>query len=788
MNSKYIKEYFRFESDPIANPESIVQGNKFRFTILTNRLIRMEYSEKGIFEDRPSQTFWFRNQPKPEFKVSDEGKRLIIETEFLKLKYLKDRHFTPFSLSIQIKKMNKTWFYGRPDFKNLRGTARTLDAAAGPIPLGKGLMSKNGFSVVNDSNSLVFDENYWVTKREQNNKDLYFFGYEKEFLKCLSDFYAVSGKTPLIPRYILGNWWSRYWEYTEPELKELISNFEKHKIPLSVCIIDMDWHLVKIDKKYGRGWTGFTWNKEFFPDPQRMLKWLHDQNLNIALNLHPALGIRAHEDCYEDVADFMGVEKADEEPVKFDITDPKFVTSYFDLVLHPLEEMGVDFWWVDWQQGRKSAIEGLDPLWMLNHLHFYDLGRDGEKRPFIFSRWGKRGNHRYPIGFSGDTLATWGSLKFQPYFTATASNVGFGWWSHDIGGHMLGKDDSELYTRWVQLGVFSPIIRLHSTKNEFLKREPWKYDLDTLEHVGDIMKFRHRLIPYLYSMAYRNYEQNIPLILPLYYTEPNSPQSYKFKSEYWFGSEMIVAPVVKRINEKTNRALQKTYLPKVHGSWFNLFTKEYHKGGNAISRVYKISDVPVFVKSGGIIPLVDDIISNGTANPENLVLEIFPGESNKFELYEDDGKTVKYKSGDHFITKFSLQWEEKVTFSIDKPKKSNFYIPKVRKYLLNFNAIKNPKNISVSSQDHIEFEINYLNQQNILVIRILSDEFSQLEISFDKPDIIKESKIEEELHRMLLDSKIHIMKKRLLQKIYFAEKKFTSKTLKHLYRAISRSF
>ena len=194
------------------------------------------------------------------------------------------------------------------------------------------------------------------------NLDLYFFGYGHDYFGCLRDYYKISGKTPLIPRYILGNWWSRYWEYTEEELKELISTFESHQIPLSVCIIDMDWHLVKIDKKYGRGWTGYTWNRELFPDPKGMLEWLHEKNIKVSMNLHPADGIKPHEECYPRVANFMGANQAAEEPVDFDIADPKFVSAYFDLVHHPLEDEGVDFSWLDWQQGRSSKIKSLDPL------------------------------------------------------------------------------------------------------------------------------------------------------------------------------------------------------------------------------------------------------------------------------------------------------------------------------------------------------------------------------------------------------------------------------------------
>ena len=248
-------------------------------------------------------------------------------------------------------------------------------------------------------------------------------------------------------------------------------------MPLSVAVIDMDWHQVDIDPRYGSGWTGYTWNTDLFPDPAKFLADLHERGLATSLNVHPAEGVHAHEAAYPAIAKRMGIDPATELPVSFDPTDPDFMEAYLEELHHPLEDEGVDFWWLDWQQGGVTKVPGLDPLWLLNHFHFLDSGRDG-KRPLTFSRYAGIGSHRYPIGFSGDTHITWESLDFQPYFTATASNAGYGWWSHDIGGHFKGYKDDELATRWVQLGVFSPVNRLHSGFNPFNTKEPWRFGAD----------------------------------------------------------------------------------------------------------------------------------------------------------------------------------------------------------------------------------------------------------------------------------------------------------------------
>jgi alpha-glucosidase (family GH31 glycosyl hydrolase) len=386
----------------------------------------------------------------------------------------------------------QTWKYGdRGEWKNLRGTARTLDGVNGALWLERGLLSRDGWAVVDDSASLVFNAADWLeTRADSGNVDLYFFGYGHDYRAAIQDFYRVSGCTPLIPRYILGNWWSRYWAYTQDELTGLMRDFQAREIPLAVCIVDMDWHITNTGNE-SSGWTGYTWNRDLFPDAQRFIAWLHEQGLRTALNLHPADGVFPHEEQYAAMAEALGVDLNSQQPIDFDIADLKFLQAYFVILHHPFEDMGVDFWWLDWQQGTRSKLHGLDPLMALNHLHFYDLGRDGSKRPFIFSRWFGPGNQRYPIGFSGDSVVSWESLAFQPYFTATASNVGYGWWSHDIGGHMGGIEDGELYARWIQFGVFSPILRLHSTNNPYQDRRPWLQDAQTFQVMRDALQLRH---------------------------------------------------------------------------------------------------------------------------------------------------------------------------------------------------------------------------------------------------------------------------------------------------------
>ena len=227
-----MKKQFHVKTRPVARPEAVVQGEKYRITVLTPWLLRLEYNENGLFEDRPTQCVWNRRFPVPEFQVQEEEHLLRITTEGVQLTYDREA-FSANGLSIKVRgnisAYNSIWRYGEK-FHDLRGTARTLDEADGAVPLGHGVISRDGFSVLDDSHSLLLREDGWVEPRTEEEVDIYFFGYGHQYEKCLQDFYRLTGNTPLLPRYALGNWWSRYHRYTEEEYKELMLRFKREQI------------------------------------------------------------------------------------------------------------------------------------------------------------------------------------------------------------------------------------------------------------------------------------------------------------------------------------------------------------------------------------------------------------------------------------------------------------------------------------------------------------------------------------------------------------------------------
>ncbi|MBQ4617519.1 MAG: DUF5110 domain-containing protein [Clostridia bacterium] len=698
-------ERFAWEVRPKAHKDAIVTIGAARFTVLTDRLLRLEYDARGVFEDRASQAVFYRDFPAVEFTVTQQDGVLTLDTGALALTYRLGTPFSEETLSIALHtEPASTWHFGE-EFEDLGGTVRTLDGVDGAIPLGRGVCSRFGIAVIDDSRSMLLGEDGWVEVRSSDTRDVYVFGYGYDYRGAVADFMRLTGEPPLLPSYALGNWWSRYHRYTQQEYIDLMERFKQEAIPFSVAVVDMDWHITEIpeslqetEERVRDGWTGYTWNEELFPDYKAFLRYLHDSRLKTALNLHPHAGIRRHEAMYEDMARACGIDPNSGERVRFDILSKTFMAHYFDIVHHPYEEDGVDFWWMDWQQGTdyfwihepnkdgqlRDEREVLDPLWMLNHLHILDISRGG-KRPMFFSRYSGPGSQRYPVGFSGDTFVSWESLKFQPYFTATASNIGYPWWSHDIGGHMFGYRDDELTLRWMQLGVFSPINRLHSTANEYQRKEPWCYGDEVAPIMGDWLRLRHRLFPYLYTMNHRTHTACEPLVQPMYYSHPKCSAAYEVPNQYWFGSELMVAAITAPRSPISRLSRTEAWLPK--GDWF-----DFENGLHYASRCGRktilnraLSSYPVLAKAGAIVPtaVFED---NRLESAKTLEILVFPGADNTFTLYEDGGDGQDYRDGAFATTAMHLAYGDEAVFTIDAAKGDLSLLPQTRRYLLKFRG------------------------------------------------------------------------------------------------------
>ena len=674
--------------------------NQVRFTVISDGAVRLEYAPDGQFTDNKSFMAVNRDYEPVDYKVK-QGSWIEITTPVLKLRYKKGSgEFTDKNLVITSASKKKdafrfTWKPGMKQQQNLKGTFRTLDGYDGDVrtfdtPEGKkgehmeiedGIIARDGWTLIDDSKSLLFDGDpkwEWVTERKNTNgQDWYFMAYGTDYKRALKDYTRFAGKMPLPPRYAFGYWWSRYWLYSDKEVRNLAKDLRNYGFPLDVLVIDMDWHYTEKDRG---GWTGWTWNKELFPNYRRLLKDLNDDNLKVTLNLHPADGVDWYEEKYPEVARAMGVDPATKQRIDWLGSDKKFMTTMFDKILNPMMADGVDFWWLDWQQHiYDRKLTTLKNTWWTSRCFFTNMQQYTEKRPMIYHRWSGLGNHRYQVGFSGDAIITWKSLDFQPYFNHTASNVLYGYWSHDLGGHMGGIDrvDPEMYTRWMQFGAMSPIMRTHSTKNIKLKKEPWVFDYDITLVLRNTVRQRYTMAPYIYSMARRAYDDAIALCRPMYYDYPKAQEAYDFRNEYMFGDQMLVSPITSPMTG--TYSVQKTWLPE--GEWFELATGTLLKGGSTVERTYAIDEYPIFVKAGAVLPFYTDKVQNLQGNDEDVVVAVFPGaEGGSFSMYEDNGDDQKYAT-EYATTALSSRVEgNELTVTIGARKGSYKDMPAQRRF------------------------------------------------------------------------------------------------------------
>lgn len=679
----------------------IYEQNDLRISLLTPRLLR---TEKGAFCDLPTQTVQNRDFCKTDYIIKESNNIITVCT-------------SAFTFDVDGKTGKVTNFAKHM----LPGTARTLDMANGAVKLENGVVGYDGTSVMDDSKSLVINPDGSLSPRKKC-KDIYWFAGYNNPIEQLQDFFKLTGEVPLIPKYALGNWWSRYRAYTQEEYRSLMQKFIDKEIPITVATIDMDWHWTDVIKRFGeearcekpkclqeaiyyylmQGWTGYSWNTELFPDHKELLSWLHEKGFKVPLNIHPSQGIRFFENQYEEMCKSLGKNPKNKEIIPFDVTDPKFMKAYFEVLHHPLEEEGVDFWWIDWQQGTKTKIPGLDPLWALNHYHYLDSARNG-KRPMILSRYAGLGSHRYPLGFSGDTHATWKSLDFQPYFTNCAANAGYTWWSHDIGGHAKGIQDDELYLRWLQLGVFSPINRLHSSNSDFMGKEPWKRCWAVNKVSEDFLRLRHKLIPYLYSANYRTHKYGEPICMPMYY-KYDYLEAYGVKNQYIFGGQLLVAPITKPMDKRTNLSKVDVWLPK--GRWTDIFNGRIYNGDSWVTMHRDINSIPVLAPEGAIIPMYKNDRTNDLSLDQPLEIHIWRG-NGCYELYEDDGETMDYTNGKSAITTFELKEDgNSLRLTITPSKDSYGLLSEEREMTIKFRDIVTNDIVVKIGSDPIVIELN----------------------------------------------------------------------------------
>jgi hypothetical protein len=310
----------------------------------------------------------------------------------------------------------------------------------------------------------------------------------------------------------------------------------------------------------------------------------------------------------------------------------------------PLIQQGMDFWWVD-GGGGAAQMPGLDPQLWTNKVFYDATEQETGKRAFILSRYGGWGSERYPGFFTGDAYSEWRVLAYEVAYTARGGNVLVPYISNDIGGFHGAKIPFDLYARWIEFGAFSPILRMHSAHENPLEgntRMPWLYGPKGVALMRKYFALRMQLLPYLYTYSWQAHERSLPLLRPLYLEWPDLEQAYRHSHEYYFGGQMLVAPVLEADGRRT------VYLPP--GNWMDFFTGKHYRGDSTFTARYAPDATPVFVREGAIVPERASLAKHAGAESGDVAINVYGEGNSRFDLYEDDGTSLDYERGKYATT------------------------------------------------------------------------------------------------------------------------------------------
>ena len=631
----------------LAAPSGVETLGSARFTVITPELIRMEYAPEGKFIDAPS---WFarnREVRDTNYQADRSGQTLTIDTGIIHLEYTNDgQSFDAGNLKATIKSAGGTlsWVAGQEQKGNLGGTIRGLDRKRAAVPLDPGLISRDGWYLLDDSNSVLATADWFEERPSPHGLDWYFFGYGLDYKAALKSLTTVSGQIPLPRKTVMGAWYSRNFRYTEDEFKQIVGEYHTNDFPLDNIVMDYGWHIP--------GWTGYTWNTQLIQNPTELLKWYHDQGLSVTVNDHPDASVQTQESMYADFMKAMGQDPASQKVIPYDAGNKQFMDTFWKYTHTPLMEQGVDWWWLDWGKPPIPSLPSLDGLAMINDYYFKSTQVDG-RRGLSFSRWAGWGDQRNPIHFSGDADSGWKMLAFEVPFTSTAGNVGCFFWSHDTGGYRGGRNE-ESYARWAQFSALSATLRSHSAGEADMDRRPWKWPSWVTDSMRRSFHLRACLIPYAYTSAAQAVKASVPFIRPMYIDHPEQEEAYHNGQEYTFGDNLLVAPIVSPGQGINHVGRQNVWFPA--GTWYQYFSGEKVTGPSTQLIAADSNEFPLFVRAG--VPLPEQPYSERpTSAPlANLVLRCFPGEDGKTttsQLYEDDGISDDYKKGGSATTELS---------------------------------------------------------------------------------------------------------------------------------------
>ncbi|MBL0047779.1 MAG: glycoside hydrolase family 31 protein [Bacteroidetes bacterium] len=543
------------------------------------------------------------------------------------------------------------------------------------VPFYMGLHHGIGYGIFFDNSyRTIFDfgkeQNETVSFWSRGGEMNYYFIYGPELMEVVKNYASLTGKPELPPLWSLGYHQCKWSYFPESKVKEITQEFRTRKIPCDAIYLDID---------YMDGFRCFTWNKNYFPDPKRMVKELADEGFKTIVIIDPGIKVDNDYPVYQQaIAKDFFCKRADGALMIGDVWPGK--CAFPDFTKPAVRE-----WWAELFEGLvESGVRG---VWNdMNEPAVFEIGTfpedvrhdyDGNPcshrkahnvygmqmarathagikkflmphRPFVITRSLFSGAQRYSSVWTGDNQATWEHLWIANVQMQRLSVSGISFAGSDIGG-FIGEPDAELYTRWIQLAVFHPFFRTHSAGNETtFEQAPWvfgsKYEFINRKFI----QLRYHLLPYIYTTFWQHATEGTPMIRPLCYLDQHDVHTHNRMDEFGFGDHLLVCPVLEQFADK-----RKVYLPK--GTWYYQWDDTVYHGGKEITAKAPIDKMPIFIKAGAVIPNYPKMQYVGEFELSELTLHVyFSPELTESVLYEDAGDNYGYKHGKYSVTKFMI--------------------------------------------------------------------------------------------------------------------------------------
>ena len=646
---------------PLQVSGQTVLAGHLRVQVLSPTLLRLEYAADNGFEDRPTFNAVDRRPGRTWFTARTANGELQVHTSDVTLRYKLDSGpvtavNTTLDLSVAGRRTSVHPGFGSPARDDtLGGWYRGLDyysGQAGPVEqltLHPGMLNRGGWYLLDDTATAVRTGDGWVAARPAHGgayQDGYLFGYGHDYRQGLADLRTLTGPSVLPPKWAFGTWFSKYQAYSADDYEtNLLPAFRSNQVPLDSLVVDTDW-------KAPNQWAGWNWNPGLFPDPDQFLAYTAQQHLNVTLNVHAAIsGDDPKFAAAQATANGKLLPAASSfapNPYRFDWTDPDQAAAYTQLH-KPFEDQGVRQWWLDYCCDDSTvSTPGVTADSWVNELY----RREGDARGvrgFALSRIGASfpayttigasgpwAEHRNTIAFTGDTRPDWATLAFAAAMTPAEASIGLSYVSHDIGSFAGKHLPEDLYLRWVQLGAFQPILRLHSDHGD---RLPWEYSSTVNGAAAQFLRLRESLVPYLYTAARQSYDTGLPMTRALYLDWPELSEAYQHNTEYLLGDSMLVAPV-------TTPGLSTTtpvWFPP--GTWTDFFTGTTFTGPATRTVGATPEHMPVFVRAGGIVAQAPAAPNVASQPKDRLQLTVYPHASGATTVYDDAGEGLAYAGG-----------------------------------------------------------------------------------------------------------------------------------------------